>query len=637
MKKLILPLLFISLGVNAQVQKLHEHKLTSENIKSNYASQQISELSDYDVKFYGLDIELSNTNDQVAGHVIILIEILNSTNTIVFELIQQLTVDSIFVNETKKDFTHANELISINNGDNLNQGDLVNCTIYYRGTSGEGLTTSLNNTYSKYVTASLSESFHAKDWFPCKQDLNDKADSVYVFVTTADNLKVGSNGLLTQVVDLGNGKVRHEWKSFHPIVYYLISVAVSDYEEKNTTAVLGDGTEVLIQNYVWDDNESLISEDHLMYMRKTMEFFSEIYGNYPFADEKYGHAMWNWGGGMEHQTMSSMVNFGYTLMAHEMAHQWFGDYVTCASWQDIWINEGFATYSHYLASAKIFCSSCEQSDWEGVRDYIASNNPYGSVYLTEQEALNEDRIFEYALSYLKGAYLVRMLQYEVNNDDLWFEALRNYLDEFKYKAASGDDFKQSIEATTGIDFTTFFDQWYYGYGYPKLNVDWSQEGETLSLDIEQTTSSNRMDKFVFTVDAQITGNEQDTLIRLPITEKDLVLTYDLPFDVEKVTIDPNRWILLESNLDHTGLHEFGDKVMNLYPNPNVGHFYIKLSDHYDSARVELYNYNSELVYKNDYNTGELKLEITATHLPKGVYIAKITIDGAEYSEKVFVM
>ncbi len=236
-------------------------------------------------------------------------------------------------------------------------GGSISAQIYYHGSPPEGgffsgVTTDYSSAWQKHVTWTLSEPFSAKSWFPVKQVLEDKADSVWVFLTTASTNKVGSQGLLTNVVDVGNNKVRYEWKSSYPIDYYLISFSVADYMDYSIYAHPEemDTDSLLIQNYIYNNPENLAGKKpDLDNTAEIMELYCNLFTLYPFYKEKYGHCETQLGGGMEHQTMSTMGNFSFHLVAHELGHMWFGDNVTCATWSDIWINEGFATYTDCLA------------------------------------------------------------------------------------------------------------------------------------------------------------------------------------------------------------------------------------------------------------------------------------------------
>ena len=175
------------------------------------------------------------------------------------------------------------------------------------------------------VVWSLSEPFSAYEWFPCKQSLRDKADSSFVAVTVPDTCKAGSNGVLINTVPLGNGFTRYEWKNKHAIDYYLISVAVAKYIEYSFYAnPVGAPNPILIQNFIYDNPQTFIYfEDEINETGDFIELFYDLYGPYPFEDQKYGHCMAPIGGGMEHQTMTTQGSFSKGLTAHELAHQWW--------------------------------------------------------------------------------------------------------------------------------------------------------------------------------------------------------------------------------------------------------------------------------------------------------------------------
>ncbi len=307
---------------------LHESRLKSDiNLYYNPL------MDKYDIYFVKLDIEISDQSTSVSGYVTIQAKVTKELDTLLFDFSNYMTVDSVFIDNKKITVEHSDNIIEYIFNIPISVGEDIKAQIFYRGTpdpDGRGVTNAYSQDWGKNVTWTLSESFHAYEWWPCKQVLSDKIDSAYIFLTCDDDCKAGSNGLLTSEVDLANNKKRFEWKTFYPINYYLISYAVSEYQDYSIYANPEGGAPVLIQNYIYDGNDCLYYyKSDIDETINFIELFSDKFGLYPFANEKYGHCLAELGGGMEHQTMTTLGNFGYYLVSHELGHMWFGDYVTC--------------------------------------------------------------------------------------------------------------------------------------------------------------------------------------------------------------------------------------------------------------------------------------------------------------------
>ncbi len=408
----------------------------------------------YDVRFYFLDLNVSDTSTYMEGRVAVHVAVNDQTGQhIILDMSNLLHADSVLVNQRKTDFSQNDNQLNVTLPVLADGDSIVVIDVFYHGL---GKNVVLPGVYNKVVaslnrriTWTLSEPFDAQNWFPCKQSLTDQADSVYVFLSTDKNLKAGSNGLLSASTDLPGNRVRYEWKSRYPIDYYLISFAVGDYMDYSFYAPVNDSDSVLVQNYIYNDAEYYNQNKPLIDKTSDlMKLYSGLFGDYPFKDEKYGHSVAPGGGGMEHQTMTTLVNFSFLLVAHELAHQWFGDYVTCETWQDIWINEGFASYSEYLAN-QYLVSQTEADSWIiRTHEYVKSV-PGGSVFVPEEYANDEDRIFEYRLTYSKGAAIIHMIRQEVGNDDLFFNILREFLKRYSNGNATGNDFRDLCTEMTG--------------------------------------------------------------------------------------------------------------------------------------------------------------------------------------------
>jgi len=579
--------------------------------------------NNYDVKFYKLNLDVSDTSTYIRGFGSILIEpAVPLLQQVVLDFSNALTTDSVTVNGQKLTYIHETDVLNISLPYSFTGGSTHSIEVYYHGlgkSTGDysGIYNKYISTWDKWITWTLSEPFHAKNWFPCKQVLTDKADSVYVFLSTDDDLKAGSNGILTAQIPLPGNRIRYEWKSRHAIDYYLISFAVADYQDYSYYVMTSTGNDsILVQNYIY--NNPAFLEQNRMAIDETAELillYSDLFGMYPYQDEKYGHCTVPMGGGMEHQTMTTLSNFSFLLVAHELAHQWFGDYVTCSTWSDIWINEGFASYGEYLAY-KYLKSQIMADSWiTGAHDYVKSV-PGGSVYVPEDYIQDDDRIFDYRLTYKKGAAIIHMIRYQVGNDSLFFHTLTTFLQKYSNSQASGLDFRDHLEEVTGKDFHDFFNQWYFGEGFPVHSFSWNQQNDTLIINSLQTTSSSTP-LFTLPIEFKITVNNQDTLIKLNQTNNFNSWKIFLPGSVSSVVVDPNHWLLLEvTDVHHTGINE-QETEFRVIPNPAKEQVNIFYTGQADSFTIYLADSSGKILYSRQSATNYNHIDIS--HYSAGLY------------------
>jgi len=653
MKYLILSLsiLFASITSFSQINDAfnidHKCSHSTNNLNKDFAyylyNWQSEYMDDYDVTFYFLDIEVSNSTVFVDGNTTINGVALVDLDTFAIELIPEQTISKIMfegIEYTNYERDGNNIIVPVAE---ITAGSSFSAQVFYSGqppTGGFFSGISTGTGWGKDVTWTLSEPFAASDWFAVKQDLEDKADSVWVFLTTSSDNMTGSQGLLTDVVDLGNGKSRFEWKSNYPIDYYLISFAVSEYQEYDTYAHPTEmgGDSILIQNLVYDSPGCLENyKDGIDATGSMIDLYSDLYILYPFWQEKYGHCLTPLGGGMEHQTMTTIGGFSFGLVAHELGHMWFGDNVTCATWSDIWINEGFATYSNYLAEEYLH-------GWSNGVSFIvnaqnsAMSSAGGSTYIPIEEIYpgNEYRIFSGRLTYNKGAAIIHTLRHEIQDDDLFFDVLGTFQTNFTDSTATGEDFKNTAEDVTGMDFEQFFDQWYYGEGYPKYQIEYYNSGDTVHISSLQTTSSSTpffemlLDYKLFFTDGT------DTIIKYNQTANLVNFSVYTGKTVGNMQIDPNSWTMESVLSISVGVEEnqtpVSFKIGQNRQNKSITLFFS--NNQYNNKEVVISNISGQTIYSS--STSDSQFTISTSSLSKGVYIVR-TNDGKNSFVSRFIL
>ena len=643
MKQLILSLsiLFASATSFSQINDAfnidHKCSHSTNNLNKDFAyylyNWQSEYMDDYDVTFYFLDIEVSNSTVFVDGNTTINGVALVDLDTFAIELIPEQTISKIMfegVEYTNYERVGNNIIVPVAE---ITAGSSFSAQVFYSGqppTGGFFSGISTGTGWGKDVTWTLSEPFAASDWFAVKQDLEDKADSVWVFLTTSSDNMTGSQGLLTDVVDLGNGKSRFEWKSNYPIDYYLISFAVSEYQEYDTYAhpTEMNGDSILIQNLVYDSPGCLENyKDGIDATGSMIDLYSDLYILYPFWQEKYGHCLTPLGGGMEHQTMTTIGGFSFGLVAHELGHMWFGDNVTCATWSDIWINEGFATYSNYLAEEYLHGWSNGVSFIVNAQNSAMSSSG-GSTYIPIEEIYpgNEYRIFNGRLTYNKGAAIIHTLRHEIQDDDLFFDVLGTFQTNFTDSTATGEDFKNTAEDVTGMDFEQFFDQWYYGEGYPKYQIEYYNSGDTVHISSLQTTSSSTpffemlLDYKLFFTDGT------DTIIKYNQTDNLVNFSVYTGKTVGNMQIDPDSWTMESVLSINVGVEEnqspVSFKIGQNQQNESITLFFS--NNQYNNKEVVISNISGQNVYSSQ--TSDSQFTISTSSLSKGVYIVRANDD-----------
>jgi len=636
MKNTFLFLYLFSLSLSfSQIYESELKEIVNAEMKS--ASSQMSvtinpNTLDYDVTYHQLEFTVNPANYFISGTVTTTFTALTDMNSIIFDMANELTVTSVKKNGVAMTFSESgnNELV-INFPSTVFIGTSSSVEIIYSGAPPvSGFSAFAAQTHAGTpVLWTLSEPYGARDWWPCKQDLNDKINAIDVYITAPSQYIAVSNGLEINQTLNGANKTTHFHHNY-PIPAYLIAIAVTNYDIINQTAGTAPNTFPIV-NYIYPENNTISVQIQLQKTPLIMNLYETLFETYPFKNEKYGHAQFGWGGGMEHTTVSFMNNFSRSLIAHELAHQWFGDKVTCGSWKDIWLNEGFATY---LASMVI-------ENFDGNVAFISNKNsminnitsqPGGAVYLTDTEATDANRIFSSRLSYNKGAMVLNMLRFKMG-DTPFFQALKNYLADtnLAYKYAVTSDLKWHLEAVYGSSLTEFFDDWVYNQGFPTYNIiaqNWGAGQAKIS--ITQTQSHSSVSYFEMPVPVRLSGAGGltfDTVLENTFNNQEFIIS--VPFVVTGIEFDVKKELISKNNVATLANENFGiENTVVLYPNPVFDEIHVQIPSNILIKNIIFYNSLGQKVLET--NT----LNFSISTLASGVHFVDIETSEGVIHKKI---
>ncbi len=511
----------------------------------------------YDVRHYHLRLRPFMTSDSLHGRqTISAVSRTAGLDTVMLHCVR-LTVDSVKLNGAMTGFRRPADSLLVGVG-SLAYGQPFVLDIFYRGGNF-----SANGNYSrgyywyprtsqtlKTTGYTCSAPQDARKWMPCYDEPWDKADSGCTFeITVPDSFKVAANGLLEDTVRW-DSYLTWIWNEGSSIATYLMVFHVSQYCIWGDTAVTAAGYTVPLQYFIWPQ-DSALSRQVFATVPAMMECYTSRFGRYPFA--KYAMAAVNpfVYGGMENQDMTTIIRSWITAndqygIAHELSHMWFGDMVTCGTWADIWLNEGFASYceavyDEYRTGRKpgVYMAS------EFLSYALSGNANFYPIYNPPLEL-----IYDYNLEYAKGAWVLHMLRW-VMGDQTFFPMMQAYLDSFAYGSAVTEDLRRIAEQHYGAGLGWFFDQWVYlRAGHPSYQVLIYQrthpDSQAARIAIQQTSTSGDLYQMPVALGCSTTAGRQDTVIHISQAQTG-------PFFIQKtepilaLQLDPDNWVLKETN------------------------------------------------------------------------------------------
>ncbi|MEW6506280.1 MAG: M1 family metallopeptidase [Bacteroidota bacterium] len=493
-----------------------------------------------DVLHYEIKIELFPEEKRIRGIVDITIKVDNPNQTeIVLNFYDNLKINSVLIGNREVKYSRSTTNISIIAKERLT--DTVRVQISYEGEPKKLGFGSFNfdEMNGKKLIYTLNQPVFASTWFPCI-DLPDDKALADIYITNDSSYVSLSNGKLTGITINGKKKTYH-WKTYYPISTYLIAIYSGNYKTHSQKYISANKDTLDLFCYALPEKfDDAVKDfrDHDKYLR----VFEEIFGFYPFTKEKYSLAQFNWFyGAMEHQTITGIGTeyisgrkLFQDMIIHELAHQWWGNAVGPKTWNDIWLNEGFSTYSEALYWEK-------QSGFDALKTTLAAKFgtfDKGTLYNPKNNLFS-------SLVYDKGAWVLHMLRKEVG-DSTFFNILRNYYDRFKYKNASTKDFMEISEEISQMNLKHFFDQWIFeGSGILEVKYNYVIEpfNNRFKTRITLKQLQNGYDIYKFPIDIKfIFGNESETRSYY-VSKREESFIYESNSKPSDLVVDPDKWLL----------------------------------------------------------------------------------------------
>ena len=559
----------------------------------------------YDVLDYKLSLDVDPDADFFNGSVRVRFNNPLGDNAIVLDVTAPVIVDNVTSagDDLVFDQTADSLVVMLSNINRVGGEDSI--TVYYHAEllpSGNGLTVQdyhrrdpENILKHGTVIASMSEPQDARSWWPCKDVPSDKATAT-ISITAPDSMTAVSNGALLSDTDNGDGTHTAVWRTENPIATYLVSIAVSRYVHFESMCIDDVEQQIELHNWVFppDSTRAVTDFAPLCEMIGYMESFC---GQYPFVDEKYGHAEFlsMITGAMEHQTVTSYGMFLLqgdnrfdTIVLHELAHQWFGNLVTPQEWADIWLNEGFATY----------CQALWEEHLNGHEAYInfMTDDLFVSDYWSNQCAVYDPHpIFPGRVIYDKGAWILHMLRCRIG-DELFFELLGQWLSDNNrpYHNASTNDFIVLASNVANQNLLPFFRPYLEETVVPQIRWSYTvgADQRTLTLNVEEAGTVLFDNIYPIRV-SMPTGQ---TFVYAHLTGFSGTYEYELPDQIVGVEFDPEKSVLWSP----AGFESLNTAITNVWPNPSfngVVSFMYRL------------NVDSQVVYKFYDARGRLLQEV----------------------------
>src|SRR5712692_203043 len=543
-RALIVISLFVSMCVSTTM--LRQGRLACRTLRLAFPGTAVSSSeseSNYDVKSYIIDLRIDPVTKSISGSVTMSATVTSSRlRTISLDLADGLTVTSVKSEGSELKFTHDQNRITVELRQRYQRGSRFEVTVNYHGQpKGDGFSFGEHQAIPMISTYGLP--FTAQQWWPCKDTPFDKADSVDLILTVPEPLVAASNGKLINEKQNDDGTRTFHWSVSYPIYPDTVSLAVTNYETFNLPYKYSPTRSMPMVFYVYPEDLPKARTDFSV-LPDIMKTYAAIFGPYRFLREKYGVAEFSVNSFREHQTLPSYGAPRITgdhkndfILAHELAHQWFGNSISVKSWSDVWLNEGFATYAYALWRER---RDGKTAYFQAMKKWDRADFSW-SVFIEDPK--DQDKLFS-ATTFYKGAWVLHMLRH-VMGDEAFFRALKKYVKTFAYKNASTQDYQSVCEKEYGRPLDWFFKEWVYGSGRPEYKYQWSVSRvgakSVVKLTLDQTQTDTG--RFRMPLDLVVTTSQGQKTFVIWDELKSQNFEFSLGDSVKQVSLDPEGWIL----------------------------------------------------------------------------------------------
>jgi aminopeptidase N len=493
-----------------------------------------------DIIHYDISLKLIDESDLITGTTKIQVLIRNNDVSGMWLDFEGMDVDALLVQGIKRSFVHRDGRLSFDFDKTYSRSEIVVVEVHYHGRAQNPGMQIQKNKYGRRVFFTDDWPDFAHHWFPSIDHPSDKA-TVDIQVTAPERYDVVSNGRIVKTLSLLDGRKVTQWSEDKAIPTYSVAIGVAEF-----SAIYQPDLDCI--QLVWysypQDSEAAAQKFGMT--AAALSYFDSLIGPYPYNKLAQVQSTTRMGG-MENASavFYSESSFQKTpviesTVPHEIAHQWFGDSVTPADWDHLWLSEGFATYFSALFYEHLYgTGSLKQIMDADAKKLDAYSFARSAPIIDPSQTDLMDKLNP--LNYEKGAWILHMLRGILGDAD-FFEGIRSYYRLYKDGNALSEDFQKVMESVSGISLNTFFRQWLYQPGWPQYGISWQWDetkGE-VKLSVRQTQTTGLFDmplNIVFTV-----GNQREAL-KFRIVDKVQEFRIPLRARPSSLEIDPEGWVL----------------------------------------------------------------------------------------------